>query len=330
LTAEAFGRKVESGTAETFLEKIGEYADGTPISLTVRVAAGAHDGPRMTMLGAQHGDEYSGMEISNRLFDGLDPFELRGSVVSIPVSNPIAFNAAERASVPSMGYENLNMNRVWPGDPRGLLMERMAAHVWDGAIKGSDFIIDLHEGGRAFMARYLHARGTPETERLVGTQERKLYTLFGQGVPVLGGVNTRPNMMGSLAIQAGLVGIPTLSPELGGGGRLWEDMVSTGVQGLKNVMIGFGMVSGEPVGSRLEQIVSDGSSWPKTEHGGLMYNACELGAIVEEGTILGVLRDTAGRVLEECRAPYRSVIFDTRYQPTVYPGDWTFHCGRLV
>ncbi len=330
MTVEAFGRRVGISTAETFREKVGEYADGTPISVTVRVAAGAHDGPRITMLGVQHGDEYSGMEISNRVFDDLDLGGLRGSVVSIPVSNPLAFNASERASPPPMGYENLNMNRVWPGDPRGLLMERVAAHIWDGAIKGSDFIFDLHEGGRAFMARYIHARGTPETERLVGHQERRLYTLFGQGVPVLGGVNTRPSMMGSLAIQAGLVGIPTLSLELGGGGRLWEDMVATGVQGLKNVLIGLGMVSGEPVGFGVKQLVSDGSSWPKTEHGGLMYNSCELGAVVDGGTILGVLKDTSGRVLEECRAPYRSVIFDTRYQPPVYPGDWTFHCGRLV
>ena len=147
---------------------------------------------------------------------------------------------------------------------------------------------------------------------------------------MLGGVNTRPSMLGSLSIQAGLVGVPTLSPELGGGGRLWEELVQTGVQGVKNAMIGLGMLNEEPVGSDSEQLVSDGSSWPKTQHGGVMYNCCELGAVVEEGTLLGVLKDTAGRVLEECRAPYRSVIFDTRYQPTVYPGDWTFHCGRLV
>jgi len=41
-------------------------------------------------------------------------------------------------------------------------------------IIGSDLIIDLHEGGRAFMARYIHARGTPKTDRLVGAEVRKL------------------------------------------------------------------------------------------------------------------------------------------------------------
>jgi hypothetical protein len=330
MSLSVFGHKVLRGKSETFPVKVGECADGTTIGLTVRVVVGRHDGPRMAMLGLQHGDEYGGMEISNRVFDCVDPKQFKGSLISIPVSNPLAFNAAERASPPPMGYENLNMNRVWPGEPKGLLMERIAAQVWEEIIKESEIVVDLHEGGRGFMARYIHARGTPETEKLVGEHNRRLYQLFGQGVPVLGGVNTRPSMMGSLSIQAGLVGIPTLSPELGGGGRLWEDLVQTGVQGVKNIMIGLGMLNEEPVGSDSGQLISDGSSWPKTQHGGIMYNCCELGAVVEEDTLLGVLKDTAGRVLEECRAPYKSVIFDTRYQPTIYPGDWTYHCGKLV
>ncbi len=61
-----------------------------------------------------------------------------------------------------------------------------------------------------------------------------------------------------------------------------------------------------------------------------MYNDCELGSVVEEGERLGVLKDIAGKVLEEVSVPYRSVILDTRYQPTVYPGDWTFHCGKIT
>ena len=330
MSLSVFRHRIMRGQSKTFPVKVGEYADGTPIGLTIRVAVGSRDGPRMAMLGLQHGDEYSGMEISNRVFDSVDVKQFKGSLISIPVSNPLAFNAAERASPPPMGYENLNMNRVWPGDPKGLLMERIAAQIWDQAIKDSELVVDLHEGGRGFMARYIHSRGTPETERLVGEHNRRLYRLFGQGVPVLGGINTRPSMMGSLSIQAGLAGIPTLSPELGGGGRLWENLVQTGVQGVKNAMIGLGMLNEEPVGSDADQLVSDGSSWPKTQHGGVMYNTCELGAVVDEGKLLGILKDTAGRVLEECRAPYRSVIFDTRYQPTVYPGDWTFHCGRLL
>ena len=119
-----FRRRISPLRSETFPVKVGEYADGTPIGLTVRVKVGNRDGPRIAMLGLQHGDEYCGLEISNRVFDDVEPTEFRGSIISIPVSNPLAFNASERASPPSMGYENLNMNRVWPGDSKGLLMER--------------------------------------------------------------------------------------------------------------------------------------------------------------------------------------------------------------
>jgi len=270
------------------------------------------------------------MEVVNRLVDGLEPGDLTGTVIGIPVSNPLAFNTGMRVTPPSVGYENLNLNRVWPGNPKGLLMERIAAAIWENAIVGTDYIVDLHEGGRAFMARYIHARGTQETDRLVGDEIRRLCSLFGQGIPVLGGVRTRSHMMGSLSVQAGLRGIPCIGPELGGGSRIWPEFVEIGVQGVRNIMIGLDMIQGEPVGSGLEQITAPESSWPKTESGGVMYNRCELGDIVEEGELLGVLKDTTGNLLEEVRAPYRSVILDTRYIPTVYPGDWTFHCGKIV
>jgi predicted deacylase len=329
LSINIFGKKIKAGEKITFPAKVGEFADGTPISLIIRVAVGARNGPRLAMLGVQHGDEYSGMEIINRIIDTIDCNDLDGTIISIPVSNPLAFNAAERAALPSMGYENLNMNRVWPGDSKGLLIERIAARVWGQVITGSDIVIDLHEGGKAFMAKYIHARGTSETNSLVGEKVKEMYRQFGQGVPVLGGVNTRPAMMGALAIQAGLIGVPVLSPELGGAGRLWENLVTIGVNGIKNVLIGLNMIQAEPIGQDAFQYVSDGSSWPKSEHGGVLYNTCELGAVVEKGECLGVLKDTAGRILEELYAPYHSIIFDTRWQPTIYPGDWTYHCGRL-
>jgi predicted deacylase len=327
---ELFGKRVDKGEKAAFKQGVASYPNGDHISVTVRACMGVKDGPRLAMLGVQHGDEYSGMEIINRVMDDLNPRDLSGVLITVPVSNILAFNSAERITPPGIGYENLNMNRVWPGNHKGLLMERIVAQLWDNVVKGSDAVLDLHEGGRAFMARYLHARGTDETDRIVGDRVQKLYTWFGQGVPVLGGVRTASHMIGSLSVQAGLEGIPCLGPELGGGGRLWEELVQVGVQGVMNIMIAYGMVQEEPVGQRLPQHVAQESTWPKTKQGGVIYNSCELGDIVEAGTVLGELRDVGGRTLEKVKAPYRSVIFDTRYTPTVYPGDWTFHCGRLT
>jgi predicted deacylase len=324
-----FDKELKKGEKTTFSVQAASYPDGSPVGITLHALRGLKEGPRLTLLGVQHGDELSGMEIINRTFNEIDPVELSGSLVAVPVCNPLAFSNVARITPPSIGYENLNMNRVWPGDAKGLLTERIVALLWDNVVKEGDFILDLHEGGRAFMARYLHARGTPETDHLVGDEVRKLYRLFGQGVPVLGGVNTRPHMLGSLSIQAGLEGIPCLGPELGGGGRLWDDLIETGRLGVFNIMIGLNMIQREPVGHGQKQYVAPMSSWPKTSQGGVLYNECELNAILEKDQILGTLRDVAGKKLEELTTPYKCVIFDTRFQPTVYPGDWTYHCGKI-
>jgi predicted deacylase len=136
-------------------------------------------------------------------------------------------------------------------------------------------------------------------------------------------------MMGSLSIQTGIRDIPCIGVEVGGGGRLWEDLVSVGVQGVWNIMIGLGMIQDEPVGQDAEQLVASESSWSKTSMGGLFTNTCSLNAIVEKDEKVGELRNPVGKLIEEVYAPYRSIIFDTRYQPTVYPGDWTVHCGKI-
>ncbi len=324
-----YGKTLERGGKWSHWAMVASYPDGSPIGVWVRAARGAGEGPTLTLLGAQHGDEYSGIEIINRIMDRVDPESLSGNILSVPVSNPLAFNTGYRITPPSIGYENLNMNRVWPGNPKGLLTERIVASLWEELVEGCDTVLDMHEGGKAFMARYIHARGTEETERVVGEKNKRLYRWFGQGVPVLGGVRTQSYMMGSLSIQTGIRDIPCIGVEVGGGGRLWEDLVSVGVQGVWNIMIGLGMIQDEPVGQDAEQLVASESSWPKTSMGGLFTNTCSLNAIVEKDEKVGELRNPVGKLIEEVYAPYRSVIFDTRYQPTVYPGDWTVHCGKI-
>jgi hypothetical protein len=329
ITLNVYGKTLEKGEKRNHWATVASYPDGSPIGVWVRAARGAGEGPTLTLLGAQHGDEYSGIEIINRIMDRVDPENLSGTILSVPVSNPLAFNTGYRITPPSIGYENLNMNRVWPGNPKGLLTERIVASLWEELVEGCDTVLDMHEGGKAFMARYIHARGTEETERVVGEKNKWLYRWFGQGVPVLGGVRTQSYMMGSLSIQTGIRDIPCIGVEVGGGGRLWEDLVSVGVQGVWNIMIGLGMIQDEPVGQDAEQLVASESSWPKTSMGGLFTNTCSLNAIVEKDEKVGELRNPVGELIEEVYAPYRSVIFDTRYQPTIYPGDWTVHCGKI-
>ena len=99
-----FEHNVIRGKKTTFKVSLASYPNGDPISPHIRVCNGAMEGPRIALLGVQHGDEYSGMEIINRIIDDMNPSELSGSLVTVPVSNPLAFNTARRITPPVVGY----------------------------------------------------------------------------------------------------------------------------------------------------------------------------------------------------------------------------------
>jgi hypothetical protein len=96
-------------------------------------------------------------------------------------------------------------------------------------------------------------------------------------------------------------------------------------------MVGLGMIAGRLEGTGGDQLFTDVHDWPRPRHAGLLIPAdgIELGTIVESGQLLALVNDPFGDVIEEIRAPYKSVILDTRHSAIVYPGDWTYHCGKI-
>ena len=96
-----FNKSVAKSSMTSFRVELASYPDGSPIGIWVRAVNGINDGPTLTLLGAQHGDEYSGIEIINRIMDSVEPGELSGKILAIPVSNPLAFNTAHRITPPA-------------------------------------------------------------------------------------------------------------------------------------------------------------------------------------------------------------------------------------
>lgn len=146
-------------------------ADLPPVP--VLAARGKRDGPRVTIFGAVHGDEYEGTAAIHALFHDLaataragaqgastreEPcgnpvddlsnatvFELRGLVIGVPVANPAAW-LAQRRTTPQDG---LDLNRTFPGDPsrQAPITHRLAHLLFHNFVAPADVSIDLHSGG---------------------------------------------------------------------------------------------------------------------------------------------------------------------------------------
>ena len=91
----------------------GRMAWSQELSVPTIVVNGAHEGPRLWLSAVVHGPEATGTEVIRRVLrEELDPTKLRGSIIALPIANPLAFQAATY-DTPEDGY---NLNRVFPGN----------------------------------------------------------------------------------------------------------------------------------------------------------------------------------------------------------------------
>jgi N-alpha-acetyl-L-2,4-diaminobutyrate deacetylase len=103
------------------------------------------DGPTMLLTGGNHGDEYEGPLAILKLMRRIDPAQFRGRLIAMPALNLPAMRADARISP----VDNGNMNRSFPGHPRGTITQRIAHYVWSELMPLADCVIDLHSGGHS-------------------------------------------------------------------------------------------------------------------------------------------------------------------------------------
>src|SRR5881398_287587 len=104
---------------------------------------GRRDGPLFLITAGIHAAEYTGIDAAIRLGNLLDPAQVRGHVVIIPLLNRPGFY--ER-SIYVNPEDNDNLNRLFPGDPKGTWGQRFAHHLLTEIVTKFDHAIDLHAG----------------------------------------------------------------------------------------------------------------------------------------------------------------------------------------
>jgi len=89
------------------------------------VAIANGTGPRVLLMGGNHGDEYEGQVALGKLIRALDPGEVQGRIIILPSANFPAAMAGSRTSPIDQG----NLNRSFPGDPDGGPTAQIAYYI---------------------------------------------------------------------------------------------------------------------------------------------------------------------------------------------------------
>ncbi len=291
--------------------------DGHPLSLSLLAARGAANGPTVVVLAGVHGDEYEGMLAIPNVFRRLDPLEMRGTVLMVPVCNIPAYLDAQRSSP----VDGLNLARVFPGAPDGTLTQRIAYWLGERVIAHADLLIDLHSAGVSYhiptLVGYYHS------DTAAGQRSQAVALNFGVDV-VWGHPDVAPGRTVSFATERG---IPWVYTEAPGAGRAQREDVAAFTTGVMNSLRVMGVLDGQPnVEPPRHHLLGSGDLDRSitANAGGLFVPQVALLDDVAVGDVLGEVRDLAGRTLDEVRAPTPGVVISMRGLLRVQPGDGLF------
>jgi predicted deacylase len=318
------GVKLKPGEKGKSILEIKEFfADGQSMEIPYMVLHGLKPGKTLYVQVAQHGSEVMGLDAVRRLVQELNPEEMKGNLIYC-LPNLLAFRERERATIfdPKPG----GMNRIWPGDPRGSLTERMAHKIWTELVSKADEVVDLHTASDYCpIWVYYEPEGVSEgTPQGIGKRAEEMARLFG--APILY-VETE-DYGGRKTLRAQCVdnGIPAIVPELGGHGKFDPDIIKLAYHGLKNIMIDLDIIEGK-IKLPEKQVKLEWKAEQKTyvtyaDKAGIFVPEVELGEIVEEGQKIGyIYSPRTFEALEEVYAPQDGYVFTIRENPVVHQGD---------
>ncbi len=277
----------------------------------VITVTGAEPGPVLLINAGVHGGEYPPIEAVIRLGRELDPAKIKGTIILMPVLNLPAFWKRSMFVCP---IDDVNPNRVFPGDPNGTYSEQMTHAFTNDFIAHADAYIDLHGGDipEALVPFSICRAGTTATD----AKAKELATVFG--LPYLLAVSRpiQPAKGSSSYVAAAERGVPGFIAEAGGVGQLQQDAVELLVTGVRRVLAHLGM-SEEKIADVPAPILLTGFEWVYAKNAGIFYPAVGVDEVVHAGQAIGKVGSLFGEMLETIIAPVSGRVLFLTINPAI-------------
>src|SRR5207247_1054230 len=107
----------------------------------VVVINGARPGPSLAIVAGAHGTEYASIIAVEHLIEAVEPAQLSGTLVLVPLVNVASFEQM----VPHVNpVDNKSMNRFYPGNMTGTQTERASYVITKEVVDKNDHLIDFH------------------------------------------------------------------------------------------------------------------------------------------------------------------------------------------
>ncbi|MBC8206678.1 MAG: succinylglutamate desuccinylase/aspartoacylase family protein [Kiritimatiellaeota bacterium] len=309
------GESIAAGTRGVVRLPLPDFYTHAPTTMPVHIIRGKQAGPCLLITSALHGDEINGVEIIRRLSGHPSVARIKGTLILIPVMNVFGFVSQSRY-LP----DRRDLNRSFPGSPKGSMAARLANLVVTEVLPLCTHMIDLHTGAvaRENLPQIRAAfTGNPELEALA-----KAFN-----APV---VLDAPLRDGTFRETAQKRGIPSLVYEAGEALRFDELSVRAGVAGILNVMSHLGMIRKRILRKAHTPLVAKSTQWVRAPQSGVLRSVTVLGAKVTAGERLALIGDPFGDHEEEVISPVAGIVIGRTRVPLVHEGEALFHIAKFA
>ncbi|HBY99279.1 MAG: succinylglutamate desuccinylase/aspartoacylase family protein [Ardenticatenaceae bacterium] len=310
---------------------------GATLSLPVHVVHGRYPGPVLGLLSGVHGAEYLPVRCLREAVLQINPDELHGTVLALPVANPVAFMQDSRITLED-DIDFGNLNRVFPGfrrkavfgsgtaDPTDhTLTEMMAQVITRNFFPHLNHLLDFHTHFRQVSVVKIIQKAGADSQ--LDEVSRGMCRAFGLGLihESAAGSNTATGYAAEL-------GISTCVPEVGGTAlteSFQKRCVETCVRGIFNVMHYLEMLPGalqlprrQLVFRRVPHIRPTVAGYLVTRYDPeRLLGEGEPGVELKAGDALGTIFDPhTFEELETLRAPIDGVLYMTRRSGPIEAG----------
>lgn len=276
-------------------------------------------GPRVAVIAGIHGDELEGLYVCHRLAAWLEalaeshPHALRGQIDLVPALNPLGIDTLERF-VPVF---DADLNRNFPGDPEGLLPQRIAAGAMD-ALRGAALVIDIH-------ASNIFLREIPQVRINQAFAATLVPLALGMNLDLIWLHGAVTVLEATIAHSLNANATPCLVVEMGVGMRVTPAFTEQLLVGILNVCQRLGVLAADlplPPVTHTPLIADDTNvHYLNASTSGLFVPCIDHWMAVRAGELLGrIVSPHHGGTLSEVRSPVDGALFTLREYPAVYEG----------
>lgn len=279
--------------------------------ITLRPEQEIENMKRFSIVTGVHGDELEGQyvvyELMRKIRDNISC--LKGQIDIYPAVNPLGLEAITRG-IPTF---DLDMNRCFPGNSEGDMVEHIAAELV-GDIMGADLCLDIHSSN-IFIREIPQVRLSEKDMTLI--PYAKLLNVDFVWVH-----ESQTVVEASLPYSLNRLGVPTLAVEMGVGMRITQEYGNQLVDGIFCVMKEMGIWEGDTIVPTSPIVSTDGDvEYIHAEASGVFLPKVLHKHHVRQGEIVGnIIQPYTGKIEQTIVAPCDGTVFSLREYPVVYEG----------